>query len=86
MLTKFHLHVDASKIVIVIVLAQPREVNVEHLICYARIKSNKAERNYSTIEREGIGMVLALQFFLHYLIHLYYLHIIKKSRSQFVKK
>ena len=34
---------------------------MEYPVVYSSIKINKAERNYSTIEREALGMVFALQ-------------------------
>ena len=37
-------------------------------IVYSRRKLNKAERKYSTTEREALGMVFALQKYQHYLL------------------
>ena len=41
---------------------------MDYLIVYNSIKLNKSERNYSTIEREALGMVFALQKYRHYLL------------------
>lgn len=47
---KFHVHIDASTIVVGAILAQPGEDNMDHPIAYARRKFNRAENNYSTIK------------------------------------
>jgi hypothetical protein len=41
---------------------------MDHPNAYANTKLNKAKRNYSTIEREGLGMIFTLQKFKHYLL------------------
>ena len=41
---------------------------MDYLVVYSSRKLNKAERNYSTIEREALGMVFALQKYRHYLL------------------
>ena len=64
----FHVHVDASSIVLGIILAQPRDKGIDHPIAFARRNLSSAERNYTTIEREGLAMVYALQKFSHYLL------------------
>ena len=65
---KFHVHIDASALAIDAILAQPTDDSTDHPNAYARRKLNKAQRNYSTTEREALGMVFALQKFRHYLI------------------
>ena len=41
---------------------------MEYPIVYSSMKLNKAERNYSTTEREALGMVFALKKYGHYLL------------------
>ena len=41
---------------------------MDYPIIYNSRKLNKAERNYSTIEREALGMVFSLQKYRHYLL------------------
>ena len=41
---------------------------MDYPIVYSSRKLNKAERNYSTTERESLGMVFALQNYQHYLL------------------
>lgn len=64
----FHVHVDASSIALGIILAQPGEGFIDHPIAFASRKLLSTERNYTTIEREGLAMVYALQKFRHYLL------------------
>ena len=59
------MHIDASSIVLGVFLAQPDEGNLDHPIAYASINLSFAERNYTTMEREGLVMVYALQKFRH---------------------
>ena len=44
----FHVHVDASSISLGIILAQPREGDIDHLIAFASRKLSSVERNYTT--------------------------------------
>ena len=57
----FHVHVDASGITLGTVLTRPEEGDIDHLVVFASRNLSSAERNYSTIEREGLAMVYALQ-------------------------
>ena len=41
---------------------------MDYPIVYSSRKLNKAQRNYLTTEREALGMVFALQKYLHYLL------------------
>ena len=41
---------------------------MDYPIVYSIQKLNKAERNYSTTEREALGMVFSLQKYQHYLL------------------
>jgi len=45
------------------VLLQEDDEGVEHPVCYFSKKFNKSQRNYSTIEKECLALVLALQHF-----------------------
>ena len=59
----FKLAVDASDVAAGAVLLQEDDKGVEHPVCYFSKKFNKSQRNYSTIEKEGLALVLALQHF-----------------------
>ena len=59
--TKFHVHIDTSGLAIGRILTQPGDNGMDYPIIYSSRKLNKAERNYSTTEREALGMVFALQ-------------------------
>jgi len=58
---EFHVHVDASCIMLGIVLAQPGAGEVDHPIAFASRKLSKVEKNYTTIEREALAMVYELE-------------------------
>ena len=62
------MHVDASFVVLRVVLVQPGEGDLDHLIAFTSQKLSFTERNYTTIECEGLAMVYALQKFRHYLL------------------
>ena len=66
--TKFHVHIDASGLAIGAILTQLEDDGMAYPIFYSSRKLNKAERNYSTTEREALGMVFTLQKYLHYLL------------------
>ena len=59
---------DASCIALGIVLTQAGDGELDHLIAFVSWKLSKAEKNYSTTEREGLAMVYMLQKFRHYLL------------------
>ena len=65
---EFHVHVDASCITLGVVLTQEGEGELDHPIAFASEKLSKAEKNYSTIEHEGLAMVYMLQKFRHYFL------------------
>ena len=65
---KFHVHIDASSLVVDTILAQPTDDLTDHPNSYARRKLNKVERNYLATKKEALGMVFALQKFRHYLL------------------
>ena len=64
----FHVHIDASNFAIGAILAQPCEKNMDFPISYASRQLNSAKKNYTTIEREGLGMVYDVKKFRHYLL------------------
>jgi hypothetical protein len=57
---KFHVHVDASNIIVKALLSQPRKDNIDHPNFYTNWELNNVERNYSIIERVGLGMIFEL--------------------------
>lgn len=59
----FKLAVDASDVAAGAVLLQEDDEGVEHPVCYFSKKFNKSQRNYSTIEKECLALLLALQHF-----------------------
>jgi hypothetical protein len=62
---KFHVNVDASSIVLGVVLAQPRAEYIDHPLDFAIKKLSITKINYTTTEREGLAMVYVLQNFHH---------------------
>jgi hypothetical protein len=65
---EFHVHINASSIELGLILAQPGEGEIDHLLSFASRKLSTTEINYTTTEREGLAMVYALQKFCHYLL------------------
>jgi len=59
----FKVSVDASDVGVGAVLLQDDQNGVEHPVCYFSKKLNKHQRNYSTIEKECLALILALQHF-----------------------
>ena len=80
----FHVHVDASSIALGVILAQPREGGIDHPIVFASIKLSSEERNYTTIESEGLAMVYALHKFKHYLLGSYFKMFINHSALKYL--
>jgi hypothetical protein len=64
----FHVHVNASSIVVGCVLAQPYDDTIDHPNAYSSHNLNTIEINYSTREREALSMIFALHKFQHYLL------------------
>jgi hypothetical protein len=60
---EFHVHVNASSIELGVVMAQPGEGDINHLLDFARRKLSTTKINYITTEREGLAMVYVLQKF-----------------------
>ena len=65
---EFHVHVDALCIALGTVLMQEGAEGMDHPIAFASRQLSKAEKNYSTTEREGLATVYALQKYHHYLL------------------
>ena len=64
---QFRISVDASDTGMGAVLTQLDDNQVEHPVSYHSQKFNKYEKNYSTVEKELLGMILALKHFNFYL-------------------
>ena len=60
---EFKLAVDASDVGAGSVLLQEDDNGVDHPVCYFSKNFNKHKRNYSTIEKECLSLILALQHF-----------------------
>ncbi len=63
----FSLAVDASDAGVGAVPQQMGADDVEHPVCYFSKKFSSAQRNYSTIEKEALALVFAIQHFEVYL-------------------
>ena len=61
--SQFKLAVDASDFAAGAVLLQEDNGGVDHPICYFSKKFSKCQRNYSTVEKECLALILALQHF-----------------------
>ncbi len=64
---QFKLAVDASDVGCGGILMQADENDIDHPICYFSRKFDKHQRNYSTIEKECLALLLSLQHFDVYL-------------------
>ena len=64
---EFKLAVDASDVGADGVLLQEDDSGVDHPVCYFSKKFNKHQKNYSTVEKECLSLILALQHFEVYL-------------------
>jgi hypothetical protein len=65
---EFHVFVDASDIAIGSVLMQKYEKNWFRPVYYTNRRLSKAQKNYSTTEREALGMIYSVTKFRHYLL------------------
>ena len=65
---EFHVFVDASNIAIGSTLMQLTKPKWYRPIYNASRKLSQAERNYSTTEREALGMIYSVMKFRHYLL------------------
>ena len=59
--------VDACDVGIGAVLLQTDEEGIQHPISYYSKKLSRAQRNYSTVEKEALVLILALQ---HYEVYI----------------
>jgi hypothetical protein len=64
---EFHVHTNASLLVVGAMLAQNPTGKYDQLIIYASRLLSKAEHNYTIIERKTLIMVYALHKFIHFL-------------------
>ena len=64
---QFKLTVDASDIGVGAALFQEDDDHVDRVVCYFSKKLSKCQQNYSTIEKEWLSLLLALQHFDVYL-------------------
>ena len=65
---EFHVLVDASDIAIGAVLTQCTKDGYQQLVYYASRRLSSAERNYSTTEREALGLIYYVTKYRHYLL------------------
>ncbi len=63
----FQLQVDASATGAGAVLLQEDQAGIEHPVSFFSKKFSKSQQNYSTIEKEALALLLALQHFEVYL-------------------
>ena len=59
----FKIAVDASDVAAGAVLLQEDQDGVDHPVCYFSRKFNQSQRNYSTVEKECLAVILALTHF-----------------------
>ena len=65
---EFHVHTDGSDIAVGAMLAQNPTGKIDQPIAYALRLLSKAEKNYTTTEKEALAMVYAVNKFRHYLL------------------
>ena len=59
----FILNVDVSDTGVGAILLQADDEGIEHPVCYFSKKFSKHQRNYSTIDKETLALILALQHY-----------------------
>ena len=64
---QFKLAVDASDVGIGAILCQEGDDGIDRVVCFFSKKLNKFQKNYSTIEKECLALLLSLQHFDVYL-------------------
>ena len=62
------MHVDVSSIALGVVLAQPGQGDIDHPLAFLSRNLSTAKINYTSTEREGLGMVYTLQKIFYYLL------------------
>jgi hypothetical protein len=86
---EFHVHIDASNLVVGIMLAQNFIKKYDQSIAYASQLFNNIEENYTMTEKETLTMVYAFHKIYHYLLgnkfifyvdHLVLLYLVWKSQ------
>ena len=65
---EFHVHTDASDIAVGAMLAKNPTGKTDQPIAYASCLLTKAEKKYTTTEKEALAMVYAVNKFRHYLL------------------
>jgi len=60
---QFSLMVDASHLGVGAALMQVDEMGIEHPVSYFSSKFNQHQVNYSTVEKDALALLLALQHF-----------------------
>ena len=83
----FHVFVDVSDIAIGSALMQLTTPNWYRPVYYSSRKLSTAERNYSTTEREALGMIYNINKFRHYLLgKMFTIHVDHASLLYLVSK
>ncbi len=62
------MHTDVSNFVLGIMLGQNLDNTIEKIIYYASRLMNSAEKNYTTIEKEALAVIYAVNKFKHHLL------------------
>jgi hypothetical protein len=65
---EFHVHIDASQLVVGVILVENLTSKIDQHVMYSSILLNYVERNYFIMEREALAMVYALHKFRHYML------------------
>jgi len=65
---EFHVHIDASLLIVGAMLSQNVIGKSDQPIVYASRLLNKGKQNYSTIEKKVLAMAFSLHEFRHYLL------------------
>ncbi|KAL3698608.1 hypothetical protein R1sor_012684 [Riccia sorocarpa] len=82
----FHVYVDTSSFAIGTILSQKDENNKDFPIYYASRQLNEAEKNYTTTEREALGMVYSCKKFRTYLLGYPFVFHVDHSALQYLVK
>ncbi|OAE22651.1 hypothetical protein AXG93_328s1030 [Marchantia polymorpha subsp. ruderalis] len=83
----YHVFVDTSAFAIGAVLSQRDEHRKDFTIYFASRQLSATEKNYTTTEREALGMVFAVKKFRHYLLgYEFVFHLDHYALQHLVKK
>jgi hypothetical protein len=86
---EFHVHINASFLIVGVMLTQNLVSRHDYPIIYASRLLNKIEKNYNTMKCETLTMVFALHKFKHYLFdnkfvfyvdHMVLVHLVNKPQ------